>query len=103
MITRRKLFLINNNHIIQLSKQLRDTENMFYFKMKNITLGGIMLYKKHLDSLIDLGNIHLRKEDFKNESFIRQDENYFDYCGIENALCGKDKFTPKRILVIQMK
>ena len=47
----------------------------------------------------------------KNESCCHQDENRFDYHGIENALCGKEPkgkygemfFTPKRILVIQMK
>ena len=42
------------------------------------------------------------KENDKNGSSCNQHENYFNYHGIENALCGKDEFTPKRILVIQM-
>ena len=44
------------------------------------------------------------KENYKNESRCYQSEYNFDYHGIENALCGKyEYFTPKRILVIQMK
>ena len=48
------------------------------------------------------------KEYSKNKSWCNQFENQFDYHGIENALCGKrygndEYFTPKRILVIQMK
>ena len=40
-------------------------------------------------------------------SYCYQDEDYFNYHGIQNALCGKIRFngggfTPKRILVIQM-
>ena len=50
-------------------------------------------------------NIFLKKENWKNESNCWQDEDDFDYHGIEKALCGKarpTRFTPKRILVIQM-
>ena len=43
-------------------------------------------------------------------TLCRQNEDIFDYHGIENALCGKQPdeeehmyFSPKRILVIQMK
>ena len=44
----------------------------------------------------------------KQLSFCSQYEDRFDYHGIEKALCGKQNryeecFTPKRILVIQMK
>ena len=50
------------------------------------------------------------KENMKKESCCTQNENTFDYHGIEKALCGKEKkeygwmyFIPNRILVIQMK
>jgi hypothetical protein len=42
----------------------------------------------------------------KNKTFCFQNEDNYDYHGIKNALCGKTNptyFTPKRILVIQMK
>ena len=52
----------------------------------------------------------LMKENRKNESNCFQHEDNFDYHRIQNALCGKQPeeygamyFTPKRILVIQMK
>ena len=43
------------------------------------------------------------KENYKNKSSCYQSEYIFDYHGIKKALCGKIQFTPKRILVIQMK
>ena len=73
---------------------------------------GIYLFEKSdvLDRLIYLGNIHLFKENKKNRSYCCQIETYFNYHGIEKALNGKtgtwysgERFTPKRILVIQMK
>ena len=67
------------------------------------------MYEKSDDNLVWLGNICLEKEFRKNQSFCQQKDN-FDYHGIEKALCGKEPgeyrnmyFTPKRILVIQMK
>ena len=55
----------------------------------------------------DLGDIILMKENCKNKSCCCQNEDRFDYHGIKNALYGKTgffaQFTPKRILVIQMK
>ena len=73
------------------------------FEIKNLQEGGIYLREKSDDRLIWLGNICLRKENDKNYSFCQQNENYFDYNGIKKALCGEKYFTPKRILVIQMK
>ena len=67
--------------------------------------GGYKLYEKSDYRLIQLGNIWLKKENNKDESFCVQDEDWFDYHGIEKALCGKedyDYWTTKRILVIQM-
>ena len=50
---------------------------------------------------------NLQSKNEKNQSHCYQSEDTFDYHGIENALCGKPGymhfFTPKRILVIQMK
>ena len=57
--------------------------------------------------MINLGDIWLYKENMKNKSHCYQNQCDFDYHGIKKALCGKDgwdnKFSPKRILVIQMK
>ena len=65
--------------------------------------GGYNLYEKSESNyLIGLGDIMLYKENNKNSSNCWQNEYTFDYHGIKNALCGKtDRFTPKRILVIQ--
>ena len=77
------------------------------FEIKDLKNGGYLLWKKTIQYLITIGNIYLSKENCKNKSCCFQDEDKFDYHGIEKALCGKeyypDYFTPKRILVIQMK
>ena len=79
------------------------------FEIKDLKWGGIYLGRKSDEYLILLGDICLRKENNKSKSHCYQSENWFDYHGIQNALCGKqpDKygdmyFTPQRILVIQM-
>ena len=59
--------------------------------------------------MIQFGDIVLTKQNRKNQSYCYQTVDRFDYHGIEKALRGKtggyygEKFTPKRILVIQMK
>ena len=83
------------------------------FKIKDSKNSGIWLWKADSDYLIKMGDIYLFKENMKNESSCLQHENAFNYQGIENALCGKiiqkennklkGCFTPKRIIVIQMK
>ena len=81
------------------------------FEIKELKLfGGIWLFEKSDDSLISFGDIYLRKENIEKQSFCEQYDYSFEYHGIENALCGKEPnhkeeifFTPKRILVIQMK
>ena len=60
-----------------------------------------------------MGDIVLMKENYKNESFCTEIEDRFYYHGARKPLCGKicvfgngwkgEHFTPKRILVIQMK
>ncbi|BFU24681.1 trichohyalin, putative [Entamoeba histolytica] len=50
------------------------------------------------------GDICVHKANYKTKSFCYQDS--FEYEGIPNALCGKQhpyRFTPKRIIVIEMK
>ena len=78
------------------------------FEIKHLEYGGILLHDKSLVELIYLGDIYLNKENDKSRSCCWQTENSFNYHGIEKALCGKineynGKFTPKRIVVIQMK
>ncbi|BFU20440.1 predicted protein [Entamoeba histolytica] len=61
------------------------------------------LYNQSYDSLFSfgLGDFGVCKENYKTKSFCKQ--HSFEYEGIENALCGKGGFTPKRIIVIEMK
>ncbi|GAB1220411.1 hypothetical protein ENUP19_0053G0002 [Entamoeba nuttalli] len=54
----------------------------------------------HLFSFGNGGDIDVYKENIKTESYCIQYS--FEYEGIENALCGKYNFTPKRIIVIEM-
>ena len=70
---------------------------------------GYWLYPKKNSNLIELGDITLYKENFKNKCYCDQDNWCFNYHGRKNAFCGKQKhkhvrqgFTPKRILVCQM-
>lgn len=86
------------------------------FEIKE-TYFGYQLFKKDAISLIEIGNISLNKNGDLTESEnsssddsdrfnpgeceCEQDER-FDYRDIENALCGKSVFIPKRIIVIQM-
>ena len=71
------------------------------------TRAGFHMLSPLVEMLTEIGDILLYKEDEKYKSFCYQSEKCFNYHGIEKALCGKtsrlDPFTPKRILVIQMK
>ena len=80
------------------------------FEIKDPWNGGYRLFNKTDDNLIGLGNIWLYKENKKNLSYCWQNEDIFYYYAIEKAVCGKtggypnyNCFTPKRLLVIQMK
>ena len=56
-------------------------------------------------ALIVIGNIVLGKDNNRRMSYCDENEK-FNYHGIEHALCGKknpQKFIPKRIVVLQMK
>ena len=98
----------NSFHFNLQSKNQRLKEPM-KFKIKDLKKGAIQLYDNSDQWLIVFGDIYLKNFIYKNESYCYQSENYFNYNGTENALCGKEPenygemyFTPKRILVIQM-
>ena len=101
-ITNYKSFQFN------LQSQNNRLKQPMKFEIKDLKLGGIYLFEKSVPNLICLGNIYLYKEN--NKSFCHQND-LFEYHGIENALRGEtpnksgtaNLFTPKRILVIQMK
>ena len=85
-------------------------ENPMKFEIKNLRDTGHRIYEDSSDFLIELGEITLRKEFDKMNCRCEQHEDLFNYHGIEKALCGKEPFrygimtfTPKRILIIQMK
>ncbi|BFU19348.1 trichohyalin, putative [Entamoeba histolytica] len=64
------------------------------------------LFNQSDDYLFSFGwsDIFVYKENDKTLSYCKQ--NSFEYKGISNALCGKqhpNRFTPKRIIVIEMK
>ena len=81
------------------------------FKHKQDKPTIISFYGKQDTRLIRLGDICLYKEEQKQKSYCN---DYYKYCygnyyRIQSALCGKTgsekngkKFTPKRILIIQM-
>ncbi|BFU22652.1 trichohyalin, putative [Entamoeba histolytica] len=63
------------------------------------------LYNQYDDCLFKFGfgnDIFVYKENDKTQSYCCIQRS-FEYKGIENALCGNHDFTPKRIIVIEMK
>ncbi|BFU19843.1 trichohyalin, putative [Entamoeba histolytica] len=67
---------------------------------------AFILFNQTLDCLFELGidDIAIYKENKKTKSLCKQ--HSFSYKGISKALCGKqfpERFTPKRIIVIEMK
>ena len=65
---------------------------------------------ENLSLILQAISLEILFKDFNNTDLMqelqRQDNEYFDYDGIENALNGKgywEYFIPSRILVIQMK
>ncbi|BFU22335.1 trichohyalin, putative [Entamoeba histolytica] len=78
-------------------------EGMMKFDIKH-TQYAFILYNQSDNRLFSFGfgcDIYVYKEKYKTQSFCYQ--NCFEYEGISNALCGKFNFTPKRIIVIEMK
>ena len=75
------------------------------FEINNYEKGGYCLYDTSDDCLMRLGDILLYKRNGKDKSYCLQDNGYFNYHDIKNAICGYSypkKFDPKRIMVIQM-
>ncbi|BFU26707.1 trichohyalin, putative [Entamoeba histolytica] len=64
---------------------------------------AFILYSQSDDCLFEFGidDVIVYKED--NKILSRCNHYAFEYEGIENALCGKQQFTPKRFIVIEMK
>ena len=83
--------------------------NPMKYEIKDVKNGGYNLFSiwDSNQALIRLGDIILFKEDMKSQSkCCVQTNGYIDYHGIEYPLCNKtngNQFTPKRIIVIQMK
>ena len=89
------------------------------FEIKNPKCGHTLYETSNQTGLVWIGQIVLCKENNRQESLCLQlddkdgNNNFFDFNGINNALCGKSFmtpndekgscFVPKRIIVIQMK
>ncbi|BFU26452.1 predicted protein [Entamoeba histolytica] len=85
------------------SKGRMEGMKKFYIKQQQ---RAFYLYNQSHNCLFEFGygDICVYKEDNKTYSFCNQYS--FEYEGISNALCGKqfpNRFTPKRIIVIEMK
>ena len=107
-----KLTETDNNSFLFNLESNGSLEIPMIFEIIDTEYGVYKLWDKSDAYFIWLGNIWLMKENNKNEPYCCQDDKRFEYHGIENALCGKEPerplfggmiFTPKRILVIQMK
>ena len=97
----------NNTFIFSLKSNGR-LNQMMKFEIKDID-GGYEMKQNHHNVLIHLGfgsdgAIHLKKFNSKSESYCVNSDS-FNWHGMENALTGKPsfgKFTPRRIVVIEM-
>ena len=74
---------------------------------KDVKDYAFWLFEKLDYRLFDIGNqdIYIKKQNEKS-SIYQKEVSSFDYQGIENALIGKTGygcFSPKRIMVFQMK
>ncbi|BFU25899.1 Hypothetical protein EHI5A_126860 [Entamoeba histolytica KU27] len=88
------VFSLESNGRIEGMKKFDTKEPEYAFYLFNQSCGY----------LFSFGNGHdicVYKEDYKTKSNCTPYS--FEYEGISNALCGKKYFTPKRIIVIEMK
>ncbi|BFU25837.1 trichohyalin, putative [Entamoeba histolytica] len=104
-----------NSKIDEVESCINDSKSFVFSLESNGRIEGMMkfdikqpryafyLYNQSDDYLFEFGldDIFVYKENNKTESSCYQ--NCFEYKGISNALCGKQDFTPKRIIVIEMK
>ena len=111
-----------SSNISSINNTISD-EHAFLFTLKNngrVTEGnGMMKFEytkkewacfiesKTSNMLIGLGDgftICLYKSQKRSDSFYKQYDEYFNCHGTKDVVLGRDKeFTPKRIIVIQMK
>ena len=92
------------------------------FEIKNLKRGGVTTFQTQSPRVshklfFKAGDIFFCPKYFKDKSFCEQNEDRFNYHGIDKALCGKGKvsdspkdcmteeecFNPKSLLIIQMK
>ncbi|BFU18094.1 trichohyalin, putative [Entamoeba histolytica] len=93
------LFSLESNGRLKGMKKFDIKEQEYAFWLDNQTDDGLFSFGCGL-----IGNrcdIYVYKENDKTKSFCKQ--NSFKYEGISKALCGKEWFTTKRIIVIEMK
>ena len=72
------------------------------FEIINPWEGGYTLSNQTDGLLIWIGDIILYKKEKRKYSSCLQTNDYFNYHGVEHALCGKIDFIPKRIVVFEM-
>ena len=80
-------------------------EGMKRFEIKNKE-NAFCFHEKSRDRLIwfcDFGAIGVLLKGKQTESVCNQRDDYVDYQNINNAFCGNNTFTPKRVTIIQMK
>ena len=88
-------------------------ESMVKFPIKDLSYGCFVYYQTN-ETLIEIGDIVLKKQEKKHLSYCNQNEERYDYKGFENAICGRTltkenkesddnhNFYPLRFSVIQM-
>ena len=99
----------NHSFHFNLQSTNKHLKQPMKFEIKDIENGGYCLCDNNDDYLIYIGDIELFKQNRKYKSYCCQMNEYFNYQGINKALCGKKKneygemcFNLKRIVVIQM-
>ncbi|BFU20529.1 predicted protein [Entamoeba histolytica] len=107
-----------NSKIDKVDEWLYDSHSFVFSLESNGRIEGMMkfdikepqcafwLFNQSSNCLFSFGlsDIFVGKENKKTKSYCQQQS--FEYKGIRNALCGKQypkRFTPKRIIVIEMK
>ncbi|BFU26553.1 trichohyalin, putative [Entamoeba histolytica] len=108
-----------NSRINRVESCIYDSKSFVFSLESNGRMKGMMKFdikqprfafwldNQSSDCLFGIGfsDIRVYKENDKTKSFCIQQYSY-EYEGISNTLCGKlypDRFTPKRIIVIEMK
>ncbi|BFU21936.1 trichohyalin, putative [Entamoeba histolytica] len=107
-----------NEKIDKVESYINDSKSFLFSLESNGRIKGMkkfdikypeyafILHNQSDDCLFAFGfgyfcDIRVYKENNKTKSYCNQ--RSFEYKGVRNALCGKYNFTPKRIIVIEMK